>query len=135
VTGGARDQSLLSAHMVVKRVASRSLSLLSVLMVIALLASIGCTRRHVVRRAQPQGSCDGVCAHYLRCKKTKGDETRSACVRECLATYSTDGVQDAETLGHLENLDCEAILGFVEGTTGRAPGERVGSPAQANESR
>jgi hypothetical protein len=45
-----------------------------------------------------------------------------ACVRECVETFAVDGVQDVETLGHIELLDCEETVGFVEGDGGRPPG-------------
>ncbi len=74
------------------------------------------TRRHPGR---PTGTCPGACAHYLDCKGTPDDEhTYNACVSECRATYD-----DPQFLVSYERLSCPDAVAFIEGDSGRGPGE------------
>ncbi len=116
-------------YMVVGRACA---ALTALAMAAAIAISSACVRRGVVRD-RPPGSCDGACEHYMGCKRVRDPETKSACVRECRAAYETDGIQDTETLGHIEGLSCEDIIGMIEGSSGRAPGK--GSAARPMKSR
>ncbi|WP_428268482.1 hypothetical protein [Haliangium sp.] len=68
------------------------------------------------------GTCEGVCDHYLACKAERGDEvpdaTRGACQVECREIFS-----GPEALVAFERLSCDDAIAFVEGSSGRGPGQ------------
>jgi hypothetical protein len=49
--------------------------------------------------------------------------TFDSCVRECSNIFVNDGEIDAESLKEFEQLECADAIAFVEGASGRAPGE------------
>ena len=71
------------------------------------------------------GTCAGACDHYLSCKSSQGGEVSQRnyqiCERECTQVFS-----GAETLMAFESLACEDAIAFVEGSSGRGPGDPVG---------
>lgn len=68
------------------------------------------------------GTCTGACAYYAHCKEMRNepisDEVRAACLAECDEVFSS-----SESILAFESLVCEDAIAFVEGTSGRAPGE------------
>lgn len=67
------------------------------------------------------GTCEGACDHYLACKRTDSAVMRSACVDEC-----RDVLQDPASLRAFESLECTDTIEYVEGDSGRGPGQMVG---------
>lgn len=98
--------------MVVERITSRSIATAVVLA----LALGACVKRQTLGSRQVTGTCEGACEHYASCKKGDDPALLRRCVRECKVIYADDaGVEDTETLGLFERLDCEEAIGFVEG--------------------
>ena len=68
------------------------------------------------------GTCQGACDHYVSCKYANGQrvtpDTHVVCERECQGVFS-----GTEPLVAFESLSCEDAIAFVEGDTGRGPGE------------
>lgn len=85
--------------------------------------AVGCSRGGQ-SPAYPKltGTCDGACDHYLSCKSSQGADVSSrnhqVCQLECTQVFS-----GPETLMAFESLACEDAIAFVEGSSGRAPGE------------
>lgn len=80
------------------------------------LALAGCVKRQSLGSRQVTGTCEGACEHYTSCKRSDDPGLLRQCVRECKAFYTDDkGVEDAETLGLFERLECDEAIGFVEG--------------------
>ncbi|ACY13114.1 hypothetical protein [Haliangium ochraceum] len=71
---------------------------------------------------RPTGTCAGACEHYLACKAERGDpvddEQMLTCELECAQVFS-----GSEPLLAFESLRCEDAIAFVEGESGRGPGE------------
>jgi hypothetical protein len=78
----------------------------------------GCAKPRYVVYRRLTGTCEGACDYYLACKRSDDDTARQACVAECREIFAT-----AETLKDFERLDCEDAIAFVEGSSGRGPGE------------
>lgn len=75
------------------------------------------TVRHNERR--PTGTCPGACTHYVECKKMSTESpTFHACVQECRDIY-----EDPQMLASFERLTCDDAVAFVEGDSGREPGQ------------
>lgn len=107
------------AHMVVGRITS-----LAIVLAIAFFAT-ACVKRQTRASAPITGSCEGACEHYVSCKRSDDPALLRKCVRECKTFYADDsGVEDAETLGLFERLDCDEAVSFVEGA---GEGEQVHS--------
>lgn len=90
---------------------------------VCLLAQSSCVRRTPeVSFAQLTGTCEGACEYYLACKQVAGDEVKpaaqNACEVECSDVFASE-----EAILAFESLVCEDIVAFVEGPSGRAPGE------------
>lgn len=69
---------------------------------------------------QTTGTCPGACEHYLKCKGATDDHSAYAiCVAECRDIYE----DNAYTLASYERLACEDAVAFVEGESGRGPGD------------
>lgn len=112
------------------------------LIALALFAAVGtasCVKKQTVKMSREySGSCQGVCHHYVVCKSDKDGRIYRACVGECRVIYAEDGVEDEGTLGELERLDCDEIIGFVEGDSGTPLGsddEPISEPAAARDQR
>ncbi len=88
---------------------------------LALLA--GCAKPRYVVYRQVTGTCDGACSYYLACKRSDDKAAHDACVVECQEVFSS-----TETLKDFERLECEDVIAFVEGSSGRGPGESVAVP-------
>jgi hypothetical protein len=85
---------------------------------VALVIGAGCVKRQTAGSSPITGTCEGACEHYTSCKRTDDPKMLRECVRDCTAIYTDDrGVEDTETLGLFERLDCEAAVSFVEGST------------------
>jgi hypothetical protein len=69
------------------------------------------------------GTCEGACDHYLGCKRASDAGRRAACVAECHEVFA-----DAESLRGFESLECRDAIWYVEGDSGRGPGQMVGGP-------
>lgn len=67
------------------------------------------------------GTCEGACDHYLGCKKSHEGAARTACVSECREVF-----QDEESLRAFESLECIDVIEYVEGDSGKGPGQMVG---------
>lgn len=83
--------------------------------------------RYIVNR-QVTGTCGGACDTYLECRGDGTDRKWSACVSEC-----TDFFNDQQALRELERMDCQDIIAFIEGPSGRAPGDPPSHTASAAE--
>ncbi len=68
------------------------------------------------------GTCSGACDYYAHCKARSGEkigpEVQTACVTECTEVFSS-----RQSILAFESLVCEDAVAFVEGQSGRAPGE------------
>ena len=89
---------------------------LAVIAVVAL--SAGCVRSASRTHHVHRGTCEGACAHYIDCKESGDEAAYQACVLDCPNVFV-----DAESLRAFEAMSCEATLDFVEGDSGRGPGE------------
>jgi hypothetical protein len=92
--------------------------------VFGLVVGIGlasCRLDGAFRTRQLTGTCEGACDHYLSCKRSGDAVVRDACVEEC-----RDTLQDTESLRAFESLDCRDTVEYVEGDSGRGPGQLVG---------
>ena len=89
-------------------------------LVLALTASCihyGRSRRYA---AKTTGTCPGACSHYQTCKGTSSDQQAYAiCVAECREIYE----DNPHALATYERLACEDAVAFIEGESGRGPGE------------
>jgi hypothetical protein len=74
------------------------------------------------RRPHLTGTCEGACDHYLACKRAGDTAAHEACVVEC-----RDVLQDEESLRAFESLSCKDTIEYVEGDSGRGPGQMVGA--------
>jgi hypothetical protein len=63
---------------------------------------------------QLTGTCAGACDLYVACKQDAS--VTQACVAECQEVFT-----DTESLRMFESLECEKVIAFVEGPSGRAP--------------
>lgn len=68
---------------------------------------------------QVTGTCEGACDYYLACKRTDDVARFESCVAEC-----NDFFSDRQALVELERLACDELVAFIEGPSGRAPGQR-----------
>ncbi|MEM9491853.1 MAG: hypothetical protein AAGC55_22095 [Myxococcota bacterium] len=96
--------------------------LIAILIVVAILAA-SCVRRAGEPANRPlTGTCEGACTYYLACKSRQGDAVtphhRASCQRECADIFTS-----RDSLMALESLGCADLLAFIEGASGRAPGE------------
>ncbi len=97
-----------------------------------LLAYTSCGHRSILITRHTTGTCRGACSHYLSCKERRGhevtEETRLACRTECREVFGSP-----ETIRAFEGLSCEETLAFVEGPSGREPGQELeSSPTSEN---
>ena len=85
-------------------------------LVVCLVAS--CPRP---RASGPQvtGTCEGACDYYQACTRSDDAERFAACVSEC-----NDFFSDRQALVELERLACDELVAFIEGPSGRGPGQR-----------
>lgn len=84
------------------------------LLVVAMMA--GCLRGgQGGRQDSGEGTCYGVCDHYLGCKGDERQESRDTCLTECREIFVQDGTPDRDSLRDFENLECEAAVAFVDG--------------------
>lgn len=91
---------------------------------LALAATLAsCRMESAFRHRRLTGTCEGACDHYLACKRSRNADARAACVSEC-----RDVFQDAESLRAFESLSCRDAVEYVEGPSGRGPGQIVGEP-------
>ena len=98
---------------------------------VCVLFLIGCVWRGVHSpRRRLTGTCHGACNHYLACKEGQGKKVYQQdhlyCERECAEVFS-----GPETILAFESLRCEDTIGFVEGSSGRGPGEPSRAEAAA----
>ena len=80
-----------------------------------------CRLDGVHQRRRLTGTCEGACDHYLACKRSDSAVMRTACVDEC-----GEVLQDPESLRAFESLECQDTIEYVEGSSGRGPGQMVG---------
>jgi hypothetical protein len=88
---------------------------------VALGAAAACRMEGSYRTQHLTGTCDGACDHYLGCKHDRDPAAKLACRRECSEVF-----QDEESLRAFESLDCSDTIEYVEGDSGRGPGQMVG---------
>lgn len=83
---------------------------------------IGCVSRTPYRGHWFTGTCNGACNYYARCKALRGEkisrDVHAACEAECRDVFSSK-----QSILAFESLVCEDAVAFVEGTSGRVPGE------------
>ena len=89
---------------------------------IALFAQLSCFHYSRQPRRSLTGTCTGACNYYASCKDVRGerisDEVHAACLTECDEVFSS-----SESLLAFESLVCDDAIAFVEGDSGRQPGE------------
>jgi hypothetical protein len=102
-------------------------TLLGVALVVALAAA--CARHPRPERPRlTTGTCDGACRHYMSCKGQDDQRVFDACVAECREIFMDGDDADRDSLRAYERLSCPDATAFVEGASGRGPGEtRAGS--------
>lgn len=92
---------------------------------VCLISAVGCVR-HTPGMRYPQltGTCAGACEYYLECRQESGEPVsesmHDACVRECNEVFGS-----SDSIMAFESLVCEDAVAFVEGSSGRAPGEPI----------
>lgn len=91
-------------------------------LVVGIAFATSCRLDGAGRRRQLTGTCEGACDHYLACKRAGDAVVRDACIVEC-----RDTLQDVESLRAFESLECRDTIEYVEGDTGRGPGQMVGT--------
>jgi hypothetical protein len=104
----------------------------AVLLSACLVSTVSCVRRAPrIHYQQLTGTCDGACEYYLACKQYGGDPVSEpmhhACVSECGEVFSS-----RDSIMAFESLTCEDAVGFVEGSSGRAPGERAAAESTSH---
>jgi hypothetical protein len=85
------------------------------------LAAGSCKLESSYRSPHLTGTCEGACDHYLGCKHNSDPSAKLACTRECAQVF-----QDEESLRGFESLECSDTIEYVEGDSGRGPGQMVG---------
>jgi hypothetical protein len=95
----------------------------SVWLAVALGAALAgaCRLEGSWRTKRLTGTCEGACDHYLRCKRSHDGAARTACVSECREVF-----HDTDSLRAFESLECRDVIEYVEGDSGRGPGQMVG---------
>jgi len=88
----------------------------------AVLAA-GCPRNVPGSTPAREGSCEDVCSRYLYCKGSGDPMLKQECDSDCRFIYHERGRPDKSSLSHLQSLDCDKLLSFIEGESGRALGE------------
>lgn len=94
----------------------RAVTLVATALALLLLAS--CPRPRTSGAPKVTGTCQGACEYYQACRRSDDSDVYQACVSEC-----TDFFNGAQALSELERLDCEELVAFIEGPSGRAPGQ------------
>ena len=82
---------------------------------LAVLLSAACSSK------SSTGTCDGACAHYLKCKSADNPENRNACLPECAKRSLS-----ADELRQFEQTDCAAAIAQVEEQSGGGGGTAGG---------
>jgi len=95
------------------------------LVLLVLLA--GCAKPRYVVYRRVTGTCEGACSYYLACKRSDDSVAHAACVNECREIFDS-----SETLKEFERLECKDAVAFVEGSSGRGPGETTTSASSRN---
>lgn len=85
-----------------------------------LVVLAGCAKPRYIVYRKVTGTCEGACSYYLACKRSDDQIAHQSCVSECQEIFSS-----AETIKDFERLECEDAVAFVEGDSGRGPGEPV----------
>lgn len=96
------------------------------------LAGASCLgRSSFVKHRRLTGTCTGACDHYLSCKQQQGtrvvDDDYQACELECQDVFSSD-----DSLRAFESLSCDDAVAYVEGPSGRMPGEPLPRASSAS---
>ncbi|MCG8419550.1 MAG: hypothetical protein MJE77_16590 [Proteobacteria bacterium] len=97
-----------------------------------MLISAGCIWRGAeIEYRKLTGNCQGACNYYLSCKESRGEQIserhHQLCEYECGDVFSS-----SESLLAFESLSCEDAIGFVEGDSGRGPGDPAPPAALSN---
>lgn len=99
------------------------------LLALCVLLAAACSRQPRPERPRlTTGTCEGACRHYMGCKRLDSPVVFDACVAECREIFTEGGESDRDSLRDYERLSCSAATAFVEGASGRGPGE-AGEPA------
>lgn len=114
----ATDEQRSSAPQMGGFVSVRRLIDALVIAAIAGMIALGCVRNNSRTHRVHHGTCEGACAHYMNCKQSADEQLYDACVLECPDVFA-----DEQALREFEDMTCEATLDFVEGDSGRPPGE------------
>jgi len=91
-------------------------------LVLALALTASCFRYGRSRRysARTTGTCPGACSHYMSCKGGERDkQAYGSCVAECREIYE----DSPHALATYERLSCPDAVAFIEGDSGRGPGQ------------
>lgn len=106
----------------------------ALVIVIAFLLNVTCVRHHYPQRARIlTGTCEGTCDYYQDCKEARDGNAYRACVSDCRAIFSEDGEMDRSSLRELESLECPKLVSYIEGSSGRGPGETGSTPRGADD--
>jgi hypothetical protein len=85
---------------------------------LVLVAIAACARQQYPIARHSTGTCEGACDYYLACKRSDDQQVFGACYQEC-----TDFFSDQQALRELERLTCDELVAFIEGPSGREPGQ------------
>jgi hypothetical protein len=75
----------------------------------------GCGYRLIGGGPRLTGTCEGACAHYIRCKPGHPSADLRRCNQECPDVFS-----DRDSLMAYESLGCTDAVEFVDGRTSKA---------------
>ncbi len=93
---------------------------------LAVIALSGCFKSHYVTRRKLTGTCSGACNYYLTCKGSNDQVLYQACLSECGQVFS-----DAVSLAAFESLYCADLIAYIEGPSGREPGQPLPAPPRS----
>jgi hypothetical protein len=85
---------------------------------VGLALTVSCLRSQHRRSYRPSGTCASACDYYLSCKDKDDDrDAVRSCIIECRDVFS-----DKDSLRAFERLSCDEAIAYVEGPSGRTPG-------------
>lgn len=93
---------------------------------LVLIAQMSCFHHARGNNRWLTGTCTGACDYYAMCKDLRGDavsdQVLAACRQECDEVFSS-----SHSIIAFESLVCDDAIAFVEGESGREPGQPLTS--------
>ena len=99
-----------------------------VLVVLTCLSLLLLACSHQVRPSRLRtnyATCEATCDYYQYCRGDEDPQRYGVCISDCRSIFSEDGEFDRSSLLNLQQLECSALLTFIEGEDRRP----LGSPA------